>query len=438
MIPAGPGEEGEQQSKAEGLSLHRLEVGGEEDEDDEDPRFLGDDALLYRHDAGGSSSSLRMMVFQGTAAGHRAVVLLDLGANANFVSQTWARRHGLKERQMKTATEVTTATGRTHAATTQVDGADVRVVGSQHRSSLIVVPLGTYDVILGTPWFEATRPQFDWEQWTCNGHSVCSQVGRRVGHPGRTSHRLQSMAVGAAGARTMARLMKEYGEVFASKLPPRVAREGALTHSFEMKEGARPTVDGERRKSPEEVRLAREMVQEGEAAGLIEPSTSEWCSQLVMVMKKDQYGVPTGKPRFAVDYRRVNELMKKDAHPLPLPEAMFAQLKGASVFSKLDLTKGFYQIALDPRCREQLAFSTPDGLRQWTVMPFGVANAPATLQREMMRVFRERLDRSVMVYIDDILIVSGCADEHEEHVEWVLQQLRANGYYANPDKCEFF
>ena len=89
-----------------------------------------------------------------------------------------------------------------------------------------------------------------------------------------------------------------------------------------------------------------------------------------------------------MDYRRVNELMKKDAHPLPLPEVMFAQLKGATIFSKLDLTKGFYQIALAPECREQLAFSTPDGLRQWTVMPFGIANAPATFQREMQRVFR--------------------------------------------------
>ena len=205
-----------------------------------------------------------------------------------------------------------------------------------------------------------------------------------------------------------------------------------------MQDGARPTVDGERRKSPEELRLAREMVAEGEAAGLIEPSTSEWCSQLVMVMKKDQHGKPTGKARFAVDYRRPNALMKKDAHPLPLPEVMFAQLKGATIFSKLDLTKGFYQIALAPECREQLAFSTPDGLRQWTVMPFGIANAPATFQREMQRVFRERLDRSVMVYIDDILIFSRDADEHAEHVEWVLSQLKLNGYYANPDKCEFF
>ena len=339
---------------------------------------------------------------------------------------------------MKKTTQVMTATGRTHTAATQVDGADVRVVGTRHRTSLIVVPLGTYDVILGTPWFHATRPAFNWADWTCNGQSVYAQGGRSVGQPGRTSRRLQAMVVGAAHQHVMTRLTERYGGVFASKLPPRVPREGALMHSFEMKEGAVPVKDGERRKSPEELRLAREMVEEGEAAGLIEPSTSEWVSQLVMVMKKDQHGQPTGKPRFAVDYRRVNALMKKDAHPLPLPEAMFGMLLGATVFSKLDLTKGFYQIGLDPRCREQLAFSTPDGLRQWTVMPFGIANAPAAFQREMQRVFRARLDQSVMVYIDDILIFSRTADEHAEHVEWVLQQLQAHGYYANPDKCEFF
>ena len=421
----------------EALGVHRLEVGGESE--DEEPRFLGD-ALLYSHDAAESSSSRRMVVFQGTVAGFQALVLLDLGANANFVSERWARRLRLPERPLKTSTEVTTATGRTHAATTQLDHAEVRVVGRSHKTSLIVVPLSTYDVILGTPWFKATKPLFDWDLWTCNGRPVYSQGGRSVGHPGRASRRLQALSIGAAHQSVMGALAEKYREVFAAKLPPRstARREGALTHSFVMKDGARPTVDGERRKSPEELRLAREMVTEGEAAGLIEPSTSEWCSQLVMVVKKDQLGRPTGKPRFAVDYRRVNALMKKDAHPLPLPEVMFAQLKGATIFSKLDLTKGFYQIALAPECREQLAFSTPDGLRQWTVMPFGIANAPATFQREMQRVFRERLDKSVMVYIDDILVFSRSADEHAEHVEWVLQQLQLNGYYANPDKCEFF
>jgi hypothetical protein len=440
--PPNPGEpEGgkEELSSSEhgGFDLNRLEVGGEEAEEVE-PRFLGDRALLYSHDAPESTSSRRMMVFQGSVSGHQAVVLLDLGANANFVSQQWAHSKGLHERPMEAATEVTTATGRKYSATTQIEGAEVRVVGRHHRSSLMVVPLSTYDVILGTPWFKATKPVFDWDLWTCNGHEVYSRGGRSVGRPGRTARRLQAIVIGTGHEAVMGSLLRKYHDVFATKLPPRVDRKGEIMHSFVMKEGARPTVDSERRRSPEEIRLAREMVAEGEAAGIIEDSTSEWSSQLVMVIKRDQYGVPTGKPRFAVDYRRVNELMKKDAHPLPLPEVMFAHLKGATIFSKLDLTKGFYQIALDPKCRPFLAFSSPDGLKQWRVIPFGAANAPAAFQREMQRVFRVRLDGSVLVFIDDILIFSRTAEEHAEHVEWVLSQLRLNRYYANPDKCEFF
>ena len=422
------------------FDANRLEAGGVDDDDgDVEPRFLGDCALLYGHEASATAaSSRRLMVFRGQVAGHTALVLLDSGANANFVSQGWARERSLPEQPLRKAAHVTTATGSTQATPTQVDAVDVDVVGTQCRVPLIVAPLGTYDVILGTPWFEQTLPLFDWERWTCNGHAVYAQGGRSVGRPGRTERRLQSVVVGAAHEAVMGRLLREYSDVFAAKLPKRVERVGATVHKFDMKDDARPTRDGERRQSVEEMRLAREMVAEGEAAGLIEASTSEWCSQLVMVVKKDQHGVPTGKPRFAVDYRRVNAQMKKDAHPLPLPDVMFAHLAGAVVFSKLDLTKGFYQIALDPACREQLAFSTPDGLRQWTVMPFGIANAPATFQREMQRVFRVRLHDSVLVYIDDILVFSRSVAEHEEHVEWVLQQLRANGYYANPDKCEFF
>jgi hypothetical protein len=405
---------------------------------DPEPRFLGDRLLMYGVDAAESKATRRMMVFQGAVNGHQALVLLDLGANANFVSKEWAQRTGIAQRQLIKSTDVTTADGRTVTATSQLMSVDVRVVGKATKTSLVVVPLGTYDIILGTPWFAATKPLFDWERWTCNGRSVYSKGGRSVGRPGRGARRLQSMAIGADHAARMTGLAGKYSDVFASTLPKHAMRKDALVHSFLMEEGAKPIRDAERRRSPEELRLIREMVAEGEASGIIEDSSSEWCSQLHMVVKKDQYGVPTGKPRFCVDYRRVNARMRKDAHPLPLPEAMFAQLKGATVFSKLDLTKGFYQIALAPECRGTLAFSSPDGLKQWRVMPFGIANAPATFQREMQRVFRERLDVCVMVYIDDILVFSKDADSHAEHVEWVLSQLRANGYYANPDKCEFF
>ena len=112
--------------------------------------------------------------------------------------------------------------------------------------------------------------------------------------------------------------------------------------------------------------------------------------------------------------------------------------KGVSCSGKLDLTKGFWQIPMDPRSKELLAFSTPLGLYQPLNMPFGMKNAPAIFQREMTRVLKDRLWKGVMCFIDDILIYSKTAEEHAETLEWVLKTLQAEKYFANPDKCEFF
>src|ERR1700761_6766507 len=138
------------------------------------------------------------------------------------------------------------------------------------------------------------------------------------------------------------------------------------------------------------------------------------------------------------DYRLVNDRLVGDAHPLPLPENLFDALQGSKVFSKLDLTKGFWQIPLDEKSRAILAMSTPLGLMEPLFMPFGMKNAPAVFQREMQRVLRDKLGKGVIVFIDDILIYCETVDEHEELVVWVLSRLEEEGYYANPEKCFFF
>ena len=165
---------------------------------------------------------------------------------------------------------------------------------------------------------------------------------------------------------------------------------------------------------------------------MLEDSESSWSSQVVLVKKKD------GTKRMAIDYRRLNAAAIPITEPIPLPEVMFAHLQGSRIFSKMDLLKGFWQIPVKKGSRPYLAFATPLGLKQPKRMPFGIRNAPAVFQREMQRILRDRLYKGVMVYIDDILIYSATADEHEELVEWVLRRLREEGYYAHPDKCEFF
>ena len=201
-------------------------------------------------------------------------------------------------------------------------------------------------------------------------------------------------------------------------------------------EAVRPVKQRERRVSPAEIEAATQWVKEEVAAGRMEPSSSEWAAQLVIVPKRNENGEVTGW-RICGDYRNLNAVTKADAEPLPLMQTVFDQLAGMQYFSKLDLLKGFNQIPVEQNSRELMAVSTPVGLYQPTVMPFGVKNAPGSFQREMRRVLSGRLHRGVYVFIDDIIVYSKTETEHIELIDWVLRQLGKNGYFAHPGKCQF-
>ena len=108
------------------------------------------------------------------------------------------------------------------------------------------------------------------------------------------------------------------------------------------------------------------------------------------------------------------------------------------MFSKLNLTSGYYQIAVDPKDRHKTAFRTRYGHYEFNVMPFGLTNAPATFQTLMNDMFRDLLDVCVIVYLDDILVYSKNKEEHEQHLRQVLQRLKDNQLYAKLSKCTFF
>jgi hypothetical protein len=139
-----------------------------------------------------------------------------------------------------------------------------------------------------------------------------------------------------------------------------------------------------------------------------------------------------------VDYRSLNEVTIKNKYPLPRIEDLFDQMKGASVFSKIDLRSGYHQLKIRESDIPKTAFRTRYGLYEYTVMSFGLTNAPAYFMYLMNKVFMESLDRFVIVFIDDILVFSRTMEEHEEHLRLVLEKLRSNQLYAKFSKCEFW
>jgi hypothetical protein len=165
--------------------------------------------------------------------------------------------------------------------------------------------------------------------------------------------------------------------------------------------------------------------------GCIRPSSSPWGAPVIFVPKKD------GSTRMCVDYRALNEVTIKNKYHLPRIEDLFDQLKGACVFSKIDLRSGYHQLKIRASDIPKTAFVSRYGLHEYTVMSFGLTNAPAYFMYLMNKVFMDYLDKFVVVFIDDILVFSENEDEHEEHLRLVLQRLRENQLYAKLSKCEF-
>jgi hypothetical protein len=136
-----------------------------------------------------------------------------------------------------------------------------------------------------------------------------------------------------------------------------------------------------------------------------------------------------------VDYRKLNDVTIKNKYPLPKIEDFFDQMNGARVFSKIDLRTGYHQLKVRESDIPKTAFTTRYILFEYTVMSFGVTNAPAYFMNLMNKVFMEYLDKLVVVFIDDILVYSKTEEEHEEHLRLVLGTLREHQLYVKFRKC---
>ncbi|GBG62650.1 hypothetical protein CBR_g31669 [Chara braunii] len=224
-------------------------------------------------------------------------------------------------------------------------------------------------------------------------------------------------------------LLDEYRDVFEA--PTGTVSDRPIRHGITLEAGAGPPRGCIYRMSEEELEVLCAQLDDLLDKGWIRPSCSPYGAPVLFVRKKNK------DLRLCIDYRTLNAQTVKNTGPLPRIDDLLERLGGATYFSKLDLKSGYHHIEIQPQDRYKTAFKTRYRHFEWVVMPFGLTNAPATFQAAMRTEVCDLLDRSVLIYLDDILVYSRTLDEHIVNLRVVLDRLRRAKYKANLDKCEF-
>ncbi|GFX35932.1 retrovirus-related Pol polyprotein from transposon 297 [Trichonephila clavipes] len=166
--------------------------------------------------------------------------------------------------------------------------------------------------------------------------------------------------------------------------------------------------------------------------GIVEPCSSPYASQVVVVKKKD------GKSRVCIDYRRLNRKLIKDNYPLPLIDDILNCLQNAKIFTTLDLKNGFFHVAVNERSRKFTSFVTHNGQYQFRRTPFGLSTCPSTFMRYINAIFRHLISKSIVLpYMDDVVIPAANESQAVEYLKIVLEVACDYGLEINFKKCQF-
>ncbi|KAK3574288.1 hypothetical protein QTP86_004365 [Hemibagrus guttatus] len=306
-------------------------------------------------------------------------------------------------------------------------------VGLFHRERLAfyVTSSPANPVILGFPWLRRHDPQISWQsrelvRWSPSCHYGCLQ--NQVPRPCRAS-RVREMSPPPLDHLPQA--YAEFREVFSKERASRLPAHQPWDCAIDLLPNASPPRGRIYPLSLPESRAMEEYIETALAAGHIQASTSPAAAGFFFVGKKD------GGLRPCIDYRGLNAITVPYPYPLPLVPAALEQLRGARIFTKLDLRSAYNLVRIREGDEWKTAFHTTHGHYEYRVMPFGLTNAPAVFQALINGVFQDLLGKGVIAYIDDILVYSKSLEEHVLHVREVLSRLQRHHLYVKLEKCEF-
>jgi len=358
-------------------------------------------------------------------------VLFDLRATHSFVSNECVGRLGLAMRELECELIVTTPASREVSTTSVCVGCPMEVGGRRFKLNLICLSMKGLDVILGMDWLSSNHVVIDCGQRkivfpdTAGLELISSNQAVREIEAGATCYMIVAQAEKMSTTKKINRIsvVDEYADVFLDEILE-LSPSRDVDFSIDLILGAGPVSMAPYRMAPAELAELKKQIEDLLEKKFIRPSASPWGAPVLLVKKKD------GSSRLCVDYRQLNKLTIKNKYPLPRIDDLLDQLRGAAVFSKIDLISGYHQILVRPEDVQKTAFRSRYGHYEYVVMPFGVTNAPTIFMDYMNRIFRPYLDQFVVVFIDDILIYSESREEHAEHLRVVLGILTEHQLYG--------
>ncbi|KAK2443611.1 hypothetical protein QL285_014700 [Trifolium repens] len=373
------------------------------------------------------------------------LVLFDCGATNSFIAVDCVQRLQLPSVPLIPPMTVAVATGGKVTSKRVCQNCPVLVGSKVYNIDLICLPLKDIDVVLGMDWLSANTVYIGCAEKNLFIPTETSPESRALTALLQNTHQM----IQYLGASTKCfsvlftidpepslspsdiPVVSEFLDVFPDdimNLPP----EREVEFSIDLVPGSQPISVAPYRMSPLELRELKSQLEELLQKHFIRPSVSPWGAPVLLVKKKD------GTMRLCIDYRQLNKVTIKNKYPLPRIDDLLDQLRGATIFSKIDLRSGYHQIRIKSSDVSKTAFRTRYGHYEFLVMPFGLTNAPAIFMDYMNRIFQPYLDQFVVIFIDDILIYSKDSQEHAEHLRIVLSILREKQLYAKFSKCEFW
>ena len=202
-------------------------------------------------------------------------------------------------------------------------------------------------------------------------------------------------------------------------------------HSIVLKENAKPVVHAPRRVPVALRSQLKEELQRMEQLGVISSvdEPTDWVNSMVVTKK------PNGKLRVCLDPRDLNQNIKREHYQIPKREEIYAEMANACIFSKLDASTAFWQVALDAESSKLTTFNTPYGRRRYNRIPYGLCSAPEVFHKIMEQIM-ENID-GVRVYLDDTLIWGTTVEEHDRRLAEVMKRVEQYGLLINKEKSEF-